>query len=175
MNGTAEYALLSVTNPTMTTMPNTPAVWGPHHQSDVFTSSRSAGGGYWWAIAAGTVLACFSTLANHDTLAIAVLTLVLSAAAAAVGSYEARLNRQFASGHWLLFAIAALASSTVFFVPTLAYTVGFLGRQRVSKAVLGGGAPQEILRYDSYAEGIRTSCEPPVGPLVVLWGPLGVI
>lgn len=132
MNGTAEYALLSVTNPTMTTMPNTPAVWGPHHQSDVFTSSRSAGGGYWWTIAAGTVLACFSTLANHDTLAIAVLTLVLSAAAAAVGSYEARLNRQFASGHWLLFAIAALASSTVFFVPALAYTVGFLGRQRVA-------------------------------------------
>ena len=122
-------AVLSVLSRTMTAMPYKQPVWGPHHQHDLIGGARSSGGGYWWGIAAGTALASFSTLANRDVRSIALMTMALAGAAALVGLHEARQSRQFASGRWLLFTLATLASSAIYFLPALAYAGGFVGQR----------------------------------------------
>ena len=47
-------------------------------------------------------------------------------AAAAVGWGEAQHGKRFASGRWVLFASATVASSAAYFLPAMAY-VGRLG------------------------------------------------
>ena len=114
----------------MTAMPNQPPVWGPHHQQGLPGGIHlSNGGGYWWGITTGTWLALFAALGNHDPASTAMVAVVMTAAAAAVGWGEAHHGKRFASGHWVLFASATLASSGAYFLPALAYVGGFFGQQ----------------------------------------------
>ena len=58
------------------------------------------------------------------------LIVVMTAAAVAVGWGEAHHGKRFASGHWVLFACATVASSGAFFLPALAYVGGFYGQKQ---------------------------------------------
>lgn len=113
-----------------------PQTWGPHHQQGLPGGITPRSGGYWWAITTGTWLAAFTVLGESDALSTLTLAVLLSVAAAAVGWGEAQHGKLFASGHWVLFASAALASSGAFFLPPLAYVAGYVGhRHHVSRPV----------------------------------------
>lgn len=111
-----------------------PQTWGPHHQHGLPGGITPRSGGYWWAITTGTWLAALTALGDADALSRLTLTMLLSVAAAAVGWGEAQYGKAFASGHWVLFASAALASSGAFFLPPVAYVAGYFGqRHHVSR------------------------------------------
>ena len=88
-------------------MPNQPPVWGPHHQQGLPGGIQlNSGGGYWWGITTGTWLAAFTLIgtSGKQSAATAMLIVVMTAAAVAVGWGEAHHGKRFASGHWVLFA-----------------------------------------------------------------------
>jgi type IV secretion system protein VirD4 len=120
--------VLSVPARTLTAMSQQPPqTWGPHHQHGLPGGMATPHtGGYWWAITTGTWLAFFTALGETDALSVLMLAMTLTIAAAAVGWGEAQHGKPFASGHWVLFASAALASSGAFFLPTLAYVAGYV-------------------------------------------------
>ena len=121
---------MSVSGRTLTPMSHQPPqTWGPHHQHGLPGGITPRSGGYWWAITTGTWLAAFTALGEADALSTLTLTMLLSVAAAGVGWGEAQHDKAFASGHWVLFASAALASSGAFFLPTLAYVAGYFGHR----------------------------------------------
>ena len=55
----------------------------------------------------------------------AAVIVVMTAAAAAVGWGEAQHGKRFASGRWVLFASATVASSAAYFLPAMAYVGGY--------------------------------------------------
>lgn len=128
---------MSVPGRTLTPMSHQPPqTWGPHHQQGLPGGINPRSGGYWWAITTGTWLAAFTVLGESDALSTVTLAVMLSVAAAAVGWGEAQHGKPFASGRWVLFASAALASSGAFFLPPLAYVAGYFGhRHHVSRSV----------------------------------------
>ena len=73
-------------------------------------------------------LTAFTVLGESDALSTVTLAVMLAVAAAAVGWGEAQHGKPFASGHWVLVASAALASSGAFFLPPLAYVAGHFGQ-----------------------------------------------
>lgn len=109
--------------------------WGPSHNGELPGGIQLGRrpGGYWWAIAAGTV---FSTpylmraMTGQPTdwwLAVALMTV----AAAAVGAGEARARRGFAAGRWALFGVAAAASlAATLAIPAAGYVMGYYGWPR---------------------------------------------
>jgi len=114
-------------------MPNQPPVWGPHHQQGLPGGIQlNSGGGYWWGITTGTWLAAFTLIgtSGKQSAATAMLIVVMTAAAVAVGWGEAHHGKRFASGHWVLFASATVAVSGAYFLPALAYVGGFYGQQQ---------------------------------------------
>ena len=85
------------------------------------------GGGYWWGITSGCWLAFFAFLGmNSGTgpaaspVLVILVILVMTMAAAAVGWGEAQHGKRFASGRWVLFASATVASSAAYFLPAMA-------------------------------------------------------
>lgn len=85
-------------------------------------------GGYWWGITTGTWLAALSFLDGaHHSSGVWMLLLVMVIGAAAVGTGESRNGKRFASGRWVLFTSATIASATALFLPALAYVAGYYG------------------------------------------------
>jgi type IV secretion system protein VirD4 len=175
----------------MTAMPNQPPVWGPHHQQGLPGGIHVGnGGGYWWGITTGTWLALFAALGNRDPASTAMVAVVMIAAAAAVGWGEAHHGKRFASGHWVLFASATLASSGAYFLPALAYVGGFFGQQharqhhnrpKAAPAVAPPNAPPRQSFAPASAAGqaaaqrqIPATPVPPVSVPVVAGGYFGV-
>lgn len=112
-------------------MPNQPPVWGPHHQHGLPGGIQLGGGGYWWGITTGTWLALFAFGGmNQGSGAAAMLVLLMTVAAAGLGWGEAHHGKRFASGHWVLFASATVASAGAYFLPALAYAGGFFGQHQ---------------------------------------------
>ena len=102
---------MSVSGRTLTPMSHQPPqTWGPHHQHGLPGGITPRSGGYWWTVTTGTWLAAFTALGKADALSTLTLAALLSVAAAAVGWGEAQHGKPFASGHWVLFASATLAS-----------------------------------------------------------------
>ena len=114
-------------------MPNQPPVWGPHHQQGLPGGIQLTGGGYWWGITTGCWLVFFAVLGmNSGTggeASAAAVIVVMTAAAAAVGWGEAQHGKRFASGRWVLFASATVASSAAYFLPAMAYVGGYFVQQ----------------------------------------------
>ncbi|WP_078327627.1 type IV secretory system conjugative DNA transfer family protein [Mycobacteroides salmoniphilum] len=111
-------------------MPNQQPQWGPHHQQGLPGGIQMGkGGGYWWGITTGAWLAALSLLGNgyRGSQSAAVLLVIMVVAAAAVGAGESRHGKAFASGRWVLFTSATIASSTAYFLPALAYVAGYYG------------------------------------------------
>ena len=131
-------------------MPNQPPVWGPHHQQGLPGGIQLSGGGYWWGITTGCWLAFFAFLGmNSGTggqASAAAVIVVMTAAAAAVGWGEAQHGKRFASGRWVLFASATVASSAAYFLPAMAYVGGYFvqqqhARQQRSPKIARGAPP----------------------------------
>ena len=131
-------------------MPNQPPVWGPHHQQGLPGGIQLTGGGYWWGITTGCWLAFFAFLGMNSRTggqaSAAAVIVVMTAAAAAVGWGEAQHGKRFASGRWVLFASATVASSAAYFLPAMAYVGGYFvqqqhARQQRSPTIARGAPP----------------------------------
>lgn len=111
-------------------MPNQPPMWGPHHQQGLPGGvAPRGGGGYWWGITTGTWLALFAAIGGAHSASTVMLAVVMTAAAAGVGWGEAHHGKRFASGRWVLFSSATVASAGAYFLPALAYVGGYFGQQ----------------------------------------------
>ena len=136
--------------------------WGPSHNPHPPGGIQlGKSGGYWWAIAVGSVLATpllIRTTAGQaaDGQSAWLLLGVMTLTALAVGAGEARRGRRLASGRWVLFTVAALAVlASAWGIPAAGYLAGYFGwpryvrhrRQRRTPhiATAGGGphAPQK--------------------------------
>ncbi len=114
-------------------MSNANRPWGPSHNLNLPAGlGRAGGGGYWWGITFGTWLIAFGflgvMLGGSSSATVVLLTVVMTASAAGVGLGEAHHGKRFASGRWVLFTSAAIASALGgFFLPALAYAGGYFG------------------------------------------------
>lgn len=107
------------------------SIGGPKSPQGVPGIALPTAGSYWWGITTGCWLALCVVLASRDDALRAVVAVVMIAAAAVVGAGEAHRGKKVASGRWVLFTGAALASVVAWFVPVLAYVAGYFGHQHV--------------------------------------------
>lgn len=134
--------------------------WGPSHNPDLPGGIQlGKTGGYWWGIAAGTVLSApllirtttgQSPAGQSAWLVIA----VMAVAALAVGAGEARRRLPFASGRWVLFSVATfVVLASAWGIPAIAYLLGYYGwpryaahrqRSKTAAAAAGRGAKTGI-------------------------------
>lgn len=153
-------------------MSNQPPVWGPHHQQGLPGGIQlNSGGGYWWGITTGTWLAAFALIGTHQPGSAAMLIVVMTSAAAAVGWGEAQHGKRFASGHWVLFASAVVASSGAYFLPALAYVGGFYGQKQHASQRNGPNTtaaaahrPTRMRTAPTTSVAPTTSAPPPAAP-----------
>ena len=127
--------------------------WGPSHNPGMPGGIHvGKTGGYWWGIAAGTLITApllirTTTGQSADGQSAWLVIAAMSVAAVAVGIGEARHGMRLASGRWVLFAVATLAVlATAWGIPAVSYLLGYYGwpryvqrRQRSKTAVAGAG------------------------------------
>lgn len=111
--------------------------WGPSHNPKLPGGVQlGKTGGYWWAIAAGSVLAApllirTTTGQSADGQSAWLVIAVMSVAAAGVGAGERRRDLRLASGRWALFGVATLAAlAAAWGIPATAYLIGYYGWPR---------------------------------------------
>jgi type IV secretory pathway TraG/TraD family ATPase VirD4 len=114
--------------------------WGPSHNPDLPGGIQvGKTGGYWWAIAAGSVVAAplllrTTTGQSADGQSAWLVIAAMATAAVAVGAGESRRGLRLASGRWVLFAIATLAAlATAWGIPAAGYLLGYYGWPRYAR------------------------------------------
>ena len=133
--------------------------WGPSHNPGLPGGIQlGKTGGYWWAIAGGAVLSIpllirTTTGESAEGQSAWMVIAVMAVAAVAIGAGEARRGLRLASGRWVLFTVATLASLvSAWGIPAAAYLFGFYGwpryarhrqRSKSSAAAAGRGAKSE--------------------------------
>ena len=112
--------------------------WGPQHMQGLPGGLKwggAAGGRWWWAIAAGTVLAVPGQLRAWSDGSFGtwlMVAAVLAGSAFAVGAGERRAGKPMAAGRQGAFAVAAVASLfAAGGVPAVAYLAAFYGSAAV--------------------------------------------
>lgn len=150
--------------------------WGPSHNPDLPGGIQlGKSGGYWWAIAGGAVVSVpllirTTTGESAEGQSAWLVIAVMAVAAAAVGAGEASRGLRLASGRWVLFTVATLASLvSAWGIPAAAYLLGFYGwpryaqhRQRSKAAAADAGHGPKFEKRSTTSLFTRSTGESPV-------------
>ena len=152
-------------------MSNANRPWGPSHNAALpggMQLGTRGGGRYWWGIATGAWLAVPVLIDQTGgwNFALTVLLLFMVTAAAALGVGEARRGKPFASGRWVLFSAATLASAAAGFLPAGAYCAGYYGWRSYARRQHRPAKPPKRAQRRSAAASSPSSAGPPPLPAV---------